>query len=76
MRRCDNNNYNECFILCSESGKSFGEVALLSDNAERNASIVADMDNMDLLVVDRELYSRTIRVCETPSFTTHNTSRI
>lgn len=37
-------------------------MALLSDNAERNASIVADVDNMDLLVVDRQLYSRTIKV--------------
>jgi len=45
-----------------ESGESFGEVALLSDNAERNASIVADMDGMELLVVDRDLYSRTVKV--------------
>ena len=37
-------------------------MALLSDNSERNASIVADMDNMDLLVVDKDLYNRTIKV--------------
>ena len=40
-------------------------MALLSDNAERNASIVADMDNMDLLVVDKDLYNRTVKVCIT-----------
>lgn len=45
----------------AEMGKSFGEVALLSENAERNASVVADTD-MELLVVHRELYNRTIRV--------------
>ena len=51
-----------CIKFFTESGKSFGEVALLSDNAERNASIVADMDNMDLLVVDKDLYNRTVKV--------------
>ncbi|XP_067942537.1 uncharacterized protein [Watersipora subatra] len=52
------------FIMLIESGKSFGELALLSENPERNASIVADIDNMDLLVVDKELYDRTIKECQ------------
>ena len=47
-----------------ETGKSFGEVALLSENAERNASVVADEDNMDLLVVHRDLYIRTVKVSD------------
>ena len=43
------------------SGVPFGEVALVSDDAIRTASIVAEEDNTDLLVVDRSLYNRAVR---------------
>ena len=45
----------------SEAGKSFGEIALLSPEAKRNATIIADMDT-DLLVIHRALFNRSVKV--------------
>jgi CRP-like cAMP-binding protein len=45
----------------SDAGKSFGEIALMSKDAVRNASIVAD-DPTDLLVVSRLLFNRSLKV--------------
>lgn len=42
------------------SGFPFGEVALVSDDAVRTATIIAEEDT-DLLVVDRALYNRAVR---------------
>ena len=42
------------------AGATFGEVALFSDDCIRTASIISD-DNADLIVVDRELYNRSVK---------------
>ena len=48
-------------IVYSEAGKSFGEIALISEDAVRNASIISD-DETDMLVIDRELFNSTLKV--------------
>ncbi|KAL5008263.1 hypothetical protein ScPMuIL_013844 [Solemya velum] len=48
------------FIINYEAGKSFGEVALLSEDSVRNATVIAD-DETDLLVIYRDLYNRSIK---------------
>ncbi|XP_033735728.1 uncharacterized protein LOC117324159 isoform X2 [Pecten maximus] len=48
------------FIMHYEGGKSFGEVALMSEDSVRNATIIADEDT-DLLVISRELFNRSIK---------------
>ena len=45
----------------ADAGKSFGEIALISQDAVRNASIIADEDT-DLLVIDRALFNGTLKV--------------
>lgn len=52
---------NISFDLSSESGRSFGEIALISEDAVRNASIISDEDT-DLLVIHRDLYNQTLKV--------------
>lgn len=47
-------------MIYSESGAPFGDVALISDDNIRTASIVAD-EKTDLLVVDRALYNRSVK---------------
>ena len=47
--------------LFKESGRSFGEIALIRDSSIRNASIIAD-EITDLLVVHRDLYNQTLKV--------------
>lgn len=42
------------------AGATFGEVALISDDCIRTASIIAD-DCADLVMVDRELYDRSVK---------------
>lgn len=44
-----------------DSGKSFGELALINDDSSRNATIITD-EKCDFLVVDRALYERTLKV--------------
>ena len=53
--------YTMKVFFSTGSGVPFGEVALVSDDAIRTASIVAEEDNTDLLVVDRSLYNRAVR---------------
>ncbi|CAH1791914.1 unnamed protein product [Owenia fusiformis] len=48
------------FIMNFDAGKSFGELALMNEDAIRNASIIADEDT-DLLVVSRGLFNRCIK---------------
>ncbi|XP_053381442.1 uncharacterized protein LOC123556827 isoform X2 [Mercenaria mercenaria] len=48
------------FVTSLGSGFPFGEVALVSDDAVRTATIVAE-EETDLLVVDRALYNRAVR---------------
>ena len=45
---------------CTGAGATFGEVALFSEDCIRTASIISD-DNSDLIVVDRELYNRSVK---------------
>ncbi len=45
-----------------ETGRTFGEVALMTEDSVRNASIVADED-VDLLVIHKDLYNHTLKVC-------------
>lgn len=44
-----------------EEGKSFGEVALMSEDSVRNATVIAD-EETDLLVISRELFNRSMKV--------------
>ncbi|XP_064621913.1 uncharacterized protein LOC135484417 isoform X2 [Lineus longissimus] len=55
----DRNQFGK-FIIRYDAGKSFGEIALMSKEAVRNASIVAD-DGTDLLVVSRLLFNRSLK---------------
>nr|KAG5702119.1 hypothetical protein BaRGS_010385 [Batillaria attramentaria] len=48
------------FIMYYEAGKSFGEIALMSEDAKRNATIIADTDT-DLLIIDRALFNRCVK---------------
>ena len=47
-------------FLFVDEGVGFGELALISKNCIRNASIVTD-DVTDLVVVYRDLYNRSLR---------------
>jgi len=42
---------------CTETGSTFGELALLNDDCIRNASVVA-VERTDLMLISRALYSR------------------
>jgi hypothetical protein len=48
------------FHLASGAGEPFGEVALLSEDCIRTASIVAD-ESTDLICIDRALYNRSVK---------------
>lgn len=48
-------------IFSIEEGKSFGEVALMSEDSVRNATVIAD-EETDLLVISRELFNRSMKV--------------
>ncbi|XP_071161966.1 uncharacterized protein [Mytilus edulis] len=58
-KKLDRKKYGK-FILHYEAGKSFGEVALMSEDAVRNATVIAD-EETDLLVVSRELFNRSMK---------------
>jgi CRP-like cAMP-binding protein len=45
----------------AEEGKSFGELALMSEDSVRNATVIAD-EETDLLVISRELFNRSMKV--------------
>ena len=42
-------------------GESFGEVALISEDCIRTATIVAD-ESMDIICIDRDLYNRSVKL--------------
>ncbi|XP_048733639.2 uncharacterized protein LOC125649855 [Ostrea edulis] len=48
------------FIIHYEEGKSFGELALMSEDSVRNATVIAD-EETDLLVISRELFNRSMK---------------
>ncbi|ELT96736.1 hypothetical protein CAPTEDRAFT_222490 [Capitella teleta] len=48
------------FIMHFDAGQSFGEIALMTKESLRNASIVADED-ADLLVIQRDLFNGTLK---------------
>ena len=50
-----------------DAGKSFGELALISKECIRNASIIAD-ERTDLLVVNRVLYNRSLRAAQVADY--------
>lgn len=45
------------------SGKSFGEVALIDSANRRGASVVAEEES-DMIVVDRNLYTRSLKAAQ------------
>lgn len=49
----DNHNDGEKFVRFMERGSSFGEKALTSDEV-RTANVIAESDEVDCLVMDRE----------------------
>ncbi|KAK7490162.1 hypothetical protein BaRGS_00018507 [Batillaria attramentaria] len=55
------------FIMYYEAGKSFGEIALMSEDAKRNATIIADTDT-DLLIIDRALFNRCVKAKEEAAY--------
>lgn len=48
-------------LWLAETGRTFGEVALMTEESVRNASIIADED-VDLLVIHKDLYNETLKV--------------
>ncbi|XP_064635011.1 uncharacterized protein LOC135492444 isoform X2 [Lineus longissimus] len=59
------------YIAQIDAGKSFGELALISKSCVRNASIIAD-EVTDLLVVNRDLYNRSLRAAQIAEFEEKN----
>ena len=60
------------FLFTSESGYTFGELALINSNCIRNASIVAE-ETTDLMIVSRELFSRSsLRAAQAAEFEARN----
>ena len=51
----------------SDAGKSFGELALISKDCVRNASIICE-ETTDLIVVNRELYNRSLKAAQLAEF--------
>ncbi|WAR19060.1 hypothetical protein MAR_000898 [Mya arenaria] len=48
------------FIIHFGAGKSFGEIALISEDSVRNATVIGDEDT-DLLVIHRDLFNRSMK---------------
>ncbi|XP_052275823.1 uncharacterized protein LOC127875051 isoform X2 [Dreissena polymorpha] len=55
----DRSSYGK-FIIHFDAGKSFGEIALISEDSVRNATVIADEDT-DLLVIHRDLFNRSMK---------------
>ena len=51
----------------ADSGKSFGELALINEDCVRNATIIAD-ETTDLVVVNRALYNRSLKSFQAKEF--------
>jgi hypothetical protein len=68
-----------CSPVCdcaAEAGKSFGELALITDDAVRSASVIAD-DVTDLMIIKKQLFDDTLKVRNLglliiPLFTAHS----
>ena len=56
--------------MFAESGKCFGELALINENSIRNATIIADEDCVFMLI-PRSLYNDTLKVCNTLQSLSH-----
>jgi hypothetical protein len=52
--------YSLSHNIISGDGATFGEVALMSDDCIRTASIIAD-ERCELIVIDRDLYNRSVK---------------
>ncbi|XP_053395036.1 uncharacterized protein LOC123545038 isoform X2 [Mercenaria mercenaria] len=48
------------FIIHFDAGKSFGEIALISEDSVRNATVIAD-EETDLLLIHRDLFNRSMK---------------
>ncbi|KAL4239120.1 hypothetical protein ACF0H5_003822 [Mactra antiquata] len=48
------------FIIHYDAGKSFGEIALISEDSVRNATVIADEES-DLLLIHRDLFNRSMK---------------
>ena len=46
--------------MSSGAGATFGEVALISEDCVRTASIITD-EPSDVIVIDRQLYNRSVK---------------
>ncbi|XP_013410684.1 uncharacterized protein LOC106173901 [Lingula anatina] len=55
------------FVTTLGEGKSFGEVALITEDCVRTATVIADTKT-DLLVVSRELFNRCLRAAQEQEF--------
>ncbi|XP_072025350.1 uncharacterized protein [Amphiura filiformis] len=54
-----------------DAGQSFGELALVQSNVRRNATVVADTQT-DLIVVNRDLYNRSLKAAQQQEFKEKN----
>lgn len=52
---------NIIFFKHPDAGKSFGEIALISKDSVRNATIIADEDT-DTMAIDKDTYGDTLKV--------------
>jgi CRP-like cAMP-binding protein len=48
-------------MRAAEAGKSFGELALITDDAVRSASVIADAST-DLMIIKKQLFDDTLKV--------------
>ena len=55
------------YTFIPEAGRSFGELALISKECVRNASIITE-ETTDLIVVNRVLYNRSLRAAQAAEF--------
>ena len=51
----------EILSFSTDAGKSFGEIALISEDSVRNATVIAD-EETDLMVIHRDLFNRSMKV--------------
>ncbi|XP_021347854.1 uncharacterized protein LOC110446855 isoform X2 [Mizuhopecten yessoensis] len=65
-KKLDRSKYGN-YVGRIESGKSFGELALINADCVRNATIIAD-ETTDLVVVNRELYDRSLHYFQAREF--------
>ena len=54
------NEVNNVSFYLLGAGATFGEVALISEDCVRTASIITD-EQSDVIVIDRQLYNRSVK---------------